>query len=96
MIHARPSVFVRKLEERYCQIVKNLAVYYYERTKCREEGEDRAKAYDQGIRDLMARKDELETILHLYEYTPDECRDLKRYASRLAGFAVQDRKEKEK
>lgn len=70
MIHARPSVFVRKLEERYCQIVKSLAVYHYERTKCREEGEDRAKAYDQGIRDLMARKDELETILHLYEYTP--------------------------
>ncbi|WP_299721204.1 hypothetical protein [uncultured Megasphaera sp.] len=46
------------------------------------------------IRDLMARKNELETILHLYEYTPDECRDLEQYASRLAGFAVQDRKEK--
>lgn len=95
MIHARSSVFVRKLEERYCQIVKSLAVYHYERTKHREE-EDQAKAYDQGIRDLMARKAELETVLHLYEYTPDECRDLKRYASRLAGFAVQDRKEKGK
>ncbi|WP_302421112.1 hypothetical protein [uncultured Megasphaera sp.] len=55
MIHAKPSVFVRKLEERYCQIVKRLAVYHYERTKCR---------------------------------------DLEQYASRLAGFAVQDRKEK--
>lgn len=97
MIHARPSVFVRKLEEHYCEIVKSLAVYHYERTQYREKGEsDSAKAYDQGIRDLMARKDELETVLHLYEYTPDECRDLKRYASRLAGFAVQDRKEKEK
>lgn len=94
MIYARPSVFVRKLKERYCEIVKSLAVYHYERTKCWEEGEDRAKAYDQGIRDLMARKDELKTVLRLYEYTSDECRDLERYASRLAGFAVQDRKEK--
>lgn len=94
MIHARPSVFVRKLEERYCQIVKTLAVYHYERTKCRKEGEDQVKACDQGIRNLMARKDELKTVLRLYEYTSDECRDLERYASRLAGFAVQDRKEK--
>lgn len=96
MIHAKPSVFVRRLEERYCKIVKSLAVYHYERTKYREAGKnDQAKTYDQGIRDLLCRKDELENILHLYEYAPDEYQDLKQYASRLAGFAVQDRKEKE-
>lgn len=62
---------VRRLEEHYCQLVQSLAVYHYERAQCLKDGNlDLARSYDKGIQDLMARKNELETVMKFYEYTP--------------------------